>query len=112
MSTADKTPDTSPTRGLTVEQQKLAAELKKAHPKGVFIIRSGDKIGFLRTPTRNEIAYASTQVGDQIAYTESLLAACWIGGDESIKDDDKNFLGLVPQIDQIIEMEVATLEKL
>lgn len=89
--------------------------LKKANPKGVWQIsaQGGSKVGYLRTPTRQEISYASTFLpNDQLGYADAILQNCWLEGDEALKEDDKYFLSLVPQIDEIIEVEEVALKKL
>lgn len=99
-----------------IAQQAAKVEaLKKAHPKGVWQINNADasKVAYLRTPTRDEISYASTFLpNDQLGYAAAILENCFLEGDEAFKTDDKLFLAIVPQIDDIIEVEEVALKKL
>ncbi len=114
MSTEKLTIDHAVADVIEANKAKIEA-LKKANPKGVWQIANADgsKVAYLRTPTRSEISYATTFLPqDQLGYADAILQNCWLDGDNELKDNDKYFLALVPQIDQIIEVEQVELKKL
>lgn len=114
MSTEKATIESATEEAIAKHKAKIEA-LKQANPKGVWQISAvnGCKVGYLRTPTRQEISYASTFLPkDQLGYADAILQNCWLEGDEALKENDKYFLSLVPQIDEIIEVEEVALKKL
>ena len=89
------------------------ADLKAKHNlKEVFVLKVGDKVGYLRKPNRKDIAMArSLAGGDGIAVAELLLDSVWLDGDEEIKTDDDYFLSAANTIDRLIELKAAELKK-
>jgi len=93
------------------------AEWKKTHG-GVYALKVEDAEGrwhvcYVRTPRRRDLS-AATVAGkvDPLKFNETLLRQCWLGGDESIRTDDRLFLGVSGHIPDIIEVAEAELEKL
>lgn len=114
MSTDKTTLDNAVADAVAMQEAKVEA-LKRANPKGVWKIANADgtKVGYLRTPTRQEISYATTFLPhDQIGYADAILQNCWLEGDQELKEEDKYFLSLVAQIDSIIEVEHVEIKKL
>ena len=66
---------------------------------------------FCRNPTRQEMSYAH-QIKDPVKFNEHLLATCWLDGDMEIQTSDSVFMGLGPQIAQLMHAEEVKLEKL
>ena len=67
---------------------------KKQHGD-VVLYTVDDKEGYFRKPTRQELSYASVasnQMKDVIKYSETLMNACWLGGDREILDKDEYFI--------------------
>jgi len=96
---------------MKVSKEQIAAWKKKYG--SVFRIRVEDKEAYLRPPTRRDISYATTAgQSDPIAFNEMILKNCWLGGDEEIMNDDAYFLAASSQLDKLIEIKTATLEKL
>ncbi|MEM8506237.1 MAG: hypothetical protein AAF717_00345 [Bacteroidota bacterium] len=87
--------------------------LKKKHKiKDVFVVRSGEKIGYLKRPSRDQIKYA-TQVanGNPLEMAEQLLNSGWLEGDEEIRTDDFHFYGVADALEVIMETAVANIKK-
>lgn len=74
-----------------------------------------DKVGYFRKPTRQEISYASVasnQMKDVIKYSETLMNACWLGGDREILDKDEYFIGAMGVIEALAEVKTGEVKKL
>ncbi len=73
----------------------------------------GDKEAYIRTPTRKEISASSTMaLNDPVKSNEFLLKACWLAGDNEIKEVDSYFFGAMSQLEQIVEVKEAVIKKL
>jgi hypothetical protein len=99
---------------LTEEQIiEKVAELKKKHKiKEVFVIESDEKIAFLKKPSRDQLKYAmSVSQNDPLGLTEHILESGWLEGDELLKTDDKYFLDISRQIDELIETVTVSIKK-
>ncbi len=85
----------------------------KATHKEVFQIVVGESVCYLHKPDRNTMkAIASIGSTDPIRANEVLLANCWLGGDESIKEEDEKFFGVSTQLANLVEIKEAELKKL
>ncbi len=94
---------------LTEEQIK---ELKDKHGKIYRIKLEGGKQCWLKAPTRKVLSYAGLAgKQDHLKFNEVLLNQCWICGDEDIKTDDMLFLSVCGELEGIIEVQKASLEK-
>lgn len=74
-----------------------------------------DKVGYFRKPTRQEISYASVasnQMKDVIKYSETLMTACWLGGDKEILEKDEYFMGAMAIIETLAEVKTGEVKKL
>lgn len=96
--------------------EKLSKEqieaLKKKHGE-IFEVEVGDKICYLKRPTRKVLSLAASQTQrDPLKYNEVVLANCWVDGDEEIKTVDAYFLGVSGVLDQLVEIKQADLKKL
>lgn len=95
-----------------IEQWKKewAAKGKNIHK----VTTAGGKVGYLHDPDRKTLSLAMSRLAQNniVGGVEAVLNNCWLGGDESIKANDKSFMGLANQIDKLIETETVTLEKL
>lgn len=85
---------------------------KKEH-KGLFSVKVGGHIAYLKKPDRKTLSYCNS-IGktDMIKYNETLLNNCFIGGSEAVKTVDELFYGVSGQLLRIIEVAEAELEKL
>lgn len=79
----------------------------------VYVLNIEGKKGYLRTPDRQTLSYASTlATKDPLKFNEVVLNNCWLGGDEEIKTDDTLFLAASSKLPDLIQIKEATLEKL
>ncbi|MBF0576602.1 hypothetical protein [Dysgonomonas sp. GY617] len=78
------------------------------------ITSASGKVGYVHDPDRKTLSLAMTRIAQNniIGGVEAILDNCWLGGDESLKTNDKSFMGLANQIEQLIQAETVTLEKL
>ena len=87
------------------------AEWKKKYGE-VFALISDGMIGYLRKPTRPELGYAMSHANvNPLMMTETIIQSCWLGGCDNLRDDDKYFLGLNTQINDIIEIAEVEVKK-
>lgn len=80
----------------------------------VFLIEVEDKAAYIKVPGRKELS-AATQMsngGDPFEFNKVILDTCWLDGDEAIKTEDRLFLGVCAELDQIIEKAEARVKKL
>lgn len=92
--------------------QEQIQEWKNTHGD-VFKVTSGDKVCYLRSPKRKELAFASMASKDNpLAFNEMILKSCWLDGDEDIRTNDAYFMGASQVIGEIIQIKEAKLEKL
>lgn len=88
-------------------------EAWKAKHKNVFAITVDGHIGYVKTPDRKTISYASTAgAKDPLKFNEILLKNCWLGGSDAIQTDDELFLGVGAKLNEIIQIKEAELVKL
>jgi hypothetical protein len=88
------------------------AEWKAKHGE-IYKVTVEDKCAILKAPDRKTLS-AATSVGakDPIKFNETILNNCWLAGDEEIRKVDSYFLGAGSQLQEIIEVKEASLEKL
>lgn len=87
-------------------------EWKNQHG-GIYAIKAGGHVCYLRKPSRRAISFASVAgKSDPLKFNETLLRECWLGGSEAIRKDDDLFLAASGVLDQLIEVKEAELEKL
>lgn len=85
---------------------------KKEHGD-VFELTVGEKKAYLKSPNRQILGYASVEAAsDPFRFNEIILENCWLGGDESIKTDEKDFMAACRQLDKIIEVRESSIKKL
>ena len=95
----------------TITPEQIEAWKKKWGD--VFCVTVGDKVAYLKRPSRQALSAAAV-VGknDPMKYNEILLGNCWLAGDEEIKTDDSLFLGVSAKLGELVEMKEAELKKL
>ncbi len=94
--------------------QEQIAQWKEQHGD-VISYTVEDKIGYFRKPTRKEVSYASVasnQMKDAVKYSETLMNACWLGGDREIIDKDEYFIGAIGVVEALSETKVGEVKKL
>lgn len=92
--------------------EKQIAELKAKHPgRSLFLISVDGKSCILRSPTRQDLSYASV-VKDPIKLNEVMLAQLWVAGDEDMKTDDDLFMAVCSKMDEVLKIKEAELKKL
>jgi len=73
----------------------------------------GNKVCYLRNPSRKALGYASMAGKDNpLKFNEVVLNDCWLAGDEEIRTNDTLFLSVSGKIAELIEVKEAELEKL
>lgn len=85
---------------------------KPAGTKYTISLQSGHKC-YLRKPTFTELSLFVTttqQKGAMIA-AETMLNTLWLGGDEIVKKDDDLLASACFAIDEVIDIQKATVEK-
>ena len=88
------------------------AEWKKAHGE-VFIATSAKGDVYISKPTRPILGLILTKAKtDILAAAEVILMNCWLQGDETLKEDGGFKLGLVSQLDAIIETVQVEVKKI
>lgn len=100
--------------------QATAEQIKAWKDKhgDVFAIKVDDEdeqthVCYLRTPKRKDLSAASVAGKvDPLKFNEVILRQCWLGGDETIRTDDRLFLAVSGKIPDIIEIGEAELVKL
>ena len=104
--------DTKKTKLIGQATQEQIHAWKKEY-KDVFEYRVDGRVCYLRTPDRKILAYAQTvSNGNEMSFNETLLENCFIGGDSSIKSEDKYFLGISGKLSDLIEIKAGELGKL
>jgi hypothetical protein len=80
----------------------------------IYELESEGHFGYVRSPGRNELSYATTasKGNDPMQFNEAILNSCWLGGDEILKTSERHFLGVCSVLEQIIESTKATIKKL
>lgn len=87
-------------------------EALKAKYKDVFELKIENSYAYLRKLNRKEMGLATTiGVTDPMGFNESIIADCWLAGDENIKTDDDLFLAACGVLPALIESKVAELKK-
>ncbi len=87
------------------------SEWKKKH-SDIFKVEVGDSVCYLKNPDRKTMSYVATLGNNPIRANEALLENCWLGGDESIKTDDKKFFGVSSKLAEIVQVKDAEITKL
>ncbi|WP_162997096.1 hypothetical protein [Mucilaginibacter kameinonensis] len=120
-----------PRSAANVTAEVLAA-WKKDYPTGVFelVVNSGEfetiteegkppvkkpvplYKGYMRKPTRDEMREFTSKQTDPVTYTEIVLDALWLGGDEQIKIDDEAFYSVMPQVQNVLDIKGSEIKKL
>ena len=74
-----------------------------------------DKKAVLHKPSRNDLSFARAgrSLGkDMLKFYEIILKQCWIDGDIEIQESDSHFFGVMPLLDEMIEIKEAEIKKL
>lgn len=103
----------------TAEQRKeKSAELKIKHKTDkVYRLWTLDENGkevdaWVRKPGFSELGSFSTiSQQDQIRALKTLLNTIWLEGNQILKEDTDCFMSIIPQLNMIIEVRQAGLEK-
>ena len=86
--------------------------LKKKHGD-IFLYEADGMTCILKRPNRTVISAASSVgTSDPLKFAEVILTNCWIEGDETLRTEDRYFLGLQQQINELVEIKVGKLKKL
>lgn len=77
----------------------------------VYAVSIDGKTAYLKKPSRKAIGF-SLSAKDPIKAKELLLKDMWLGGDETMLENDSYFLSLAGEVDKIIEIKEAEVVKL
>jgi hypothetical protein len=85
---------------------------KQKHSK-IWQIEVDGHVCYLRKPTRQEISLA-TILGTKnpIAYKESIINSCWLGGSDAIKTDDDLFMSVSSELPALVEFKLVEIKNL
>ncbi len=87
-------------------------EWKNKH-KDVYQVSGGGFVCYLRKPYRKEVSIAmSKSFSDPLSSSESIMQSCWLGGATELQTEDRLFLGVHAQIQNIIDQEEMSVKKL
>lgn len=80
----------------------------------VFEYKIDDKVCYLRTVDRNTFSLASSKVASAgpNKFNEIVLDNVWLGGDESIRKDDRYYFGLIEFIEEMMDKKKGSLTTL
>jgi len=88
------------------------AKWKQKHGD-VFAYEADEMIGYLHRPSRQVISLATvTGQSDPFQFAQVIIENCWLGGDDTLRSQDKYFMGLSQKINEIVEIKVGELKKL
>lgn len=89
-------------------------KLKKEHEDAtIFEIPFKGKVAYIKEPNRNETDYVMSQgQNGPLAMSEALIEVCWVGGDESLKEDKKFIVSVMGSVDEIIGISSLKLKNL
>lgn len=92
--------------------EKRIAELKAKYAgRELYQITVEDRSCILRSPTRQDLSYASV-VKDPVKLSEVLLNQLWVDGDEEIKTDDSLFMAVSAKMEDVLKVKEAEIKKL
>ncbi len=106
---AEQAENAQPLKG-AVSAEKLAEwKAKYGH---VWEVEVGGSIAYLKKASRAALRAAMTFVDkDKVKYMEVIIANCWLGGDENMKEDDDLFFGMVDVVPEITGAKHAKIKK-
>lgn len=85
----------------------------KATHGEVFCLSSPKGDVYLSKPTRAVLSLILTKAKtDVMAAADVVLKNCWLAGDESVKEDNGFLLGVVNQLDALIETVTVEVKKI
>jgi hypothetical protein len=88
------------------------AKWKEEHGQ-VFKYEADDKVCYLRTVDRNTYTLAVSKISTSPAkFSEIIVKAIWLGGDDEIKDNDQYYFGLIDFIEDLMAKKKGTLTAL
>ena len=95
------------------EAKKEQIEQWKKEHGDIFRITVEDKACYLKKPDRKILGFAGMAATENpMAFNETILKNCWLGGDEEIKTNDDLFLSIAPKLQELNEFKAAELVKL
>ena len=88
------------------------AAWKKEHSK-VFTYIVDGRIAYLKPVNRDLYALAATQVSKSPAkFTEKIVEGIWLGGDQSIRNEDTYYFGLIDFVEELMNTQKGELGEL
>lgn len=88
------------------------AEWKKQHGK-VFEYKVDDMVCYLKPVSRDLYSLASSKISTSPAkFTETIISGIWLGGCDTIKDDDRYYFGLVDYVEEFMAKKKGSLGEL
>jgi hypothetical protein len=79
----------------------------------IFLVKVDDKAVYLKKPSRHTLGMASVMAKENpMKFSETMLADCWLAGDDDIKTNDDYFLAVASKLSDLVQVKEAELEKL
>lgn len=95
------------------EVDKKQIDAWKAQHGEIFKINVGDKVCYLKTPSRKALSFAAAAgQTDPLRYNEIILKDCWLDGDDEIMTNNGLFLSVSAKLPGLIDIKEAELVKL
>lgn len=91
-----------------VETKKKYGENAKVHQYTV-----DDRVAYLRSVDRDTYSAAASKVSTSPAkFNDVVLQNIWLGGDETIKTDDRYYFGLIDFVEELMAKKKGNLKEL
>ncbi len=96
-------------KGQVSPEQLAEWKAKYGH---VWEVSVDGSIAYFKKPSRAALRAALTFVEkDKVKYMEVIVANCWLGGDENMKEDDDLFFGMVGVVPELTAVKHAEIKK-
>lgn len=97
-----------------IESWKKDVANKYGENYKVFGYAVDGKIAYLRSVDRNTFSLASSKVASAgpNKFNEVILDNIWLGGDESIRKDDRYYYGLIEFVEELLDKKKGSLTTL
>lgn len=96
----------------STQTTSLVDELKAKYPDARIVEFSDGKVAVLSKPTRTVVGLMAVNNRDRgpLSAMDTLLANCWLDGDEVVKQEPGYALGMLSLMDELIGTKTAELK--
>ncbi len=96
-----------------IDQWKVETKKKYGENATIHSYTVDDKIAYLRSVDRDTYSAAAAKVSSSPAkFNDVVLQNIWLGGDESIKTDDRYYFGLIDFVEELMAKKKGSLKQL